>query len=66
MTFAEVLLWGTKIGTVALPDDSHIATFRYDNDFLTDFIHSVSSLNNGDSAYVKGNIRFYRCEIEIR
>ena len=34
MTFAEVLLWGTKIGTVALPDDSHIATFRYDNDFL--------------------------------
>ncbi|MBQ3285166.1 MAG: type II toxin-antitoxin system HipA family toxin [Ruminococcus sp.] len=34
MTFAEVILWGTKIGTVALPDDSHIATFRYDNDFL--------------------------------
>ena len=34
MTFAEVLLWGTKIGTVALPDDSHTATFRYDNDFL--------------------------------
>ena len=28
MTFAEVLLWGTKIGTVALPDDSNIATFR--------------------------------------
>ena len=35
MTFAEVLLWGTKIGTVALPDDSHIATFRYDRDFLS-------------------------------
>lgn len=34
MTFAEVILWGTKIGTVALPDDSRIATFRYDNDFL--------------------------------
>ena len=35
MTFAEVLLWGTKIGTVALPDDSHVATFRYDRDFLS-------------------------------
>ena len=34
MTFAEVMLWGTKIGTVALPDDSNIATFRYDMDFL--------------------------------
>ena len=34
MTFAEVMLWGTKIGTVALPDDSNIATFRYDKDFL--------------------------------
>ena len=34
MTFAEVMLWGTKIGTVALPDDSNIATFRYDRDFL--------------------------------
>lgn len=34
MTFAEVILWGTKIGTVALPDDSPIATFRYDRDFL--------------------------------
>ena len=35
MTFAEVMLWGTKIGTVALPDDSNIATFRYDRDFLS-------------------------------
>ena len=35
MTFAEVTLWGTKIGTVALPDDSNIATFRYDRDFLS-------------------------------
>ena len=34
MTFAEVTLWGTKIGTVALPDNSNIATFRYDRDFL--------------------------------
>ena len=34
MTFAEVMLWGTKIGTVALPDNSNIATFRYDRDFL--------------------------------
>lgn len=35
MTFAEVLLWGTKIGTVALADDSPVATFRYDRDFLS-------------------------------
>ena len=35
MTFAEVYLWNTKIGTVALPDDSHIATFQYDRDFIT-------------------------------
>ena len=35
MTFAEVTLWGTKIGTVALPDNSNIATFRYDRDFLS-------------------------------
>lgn len=34
MTYAEVFLWGTKIGTVALPDHDHIATFRYDRDFL--------------------------------
>ena len=34
MTFAEVTLWGTKIGTVALPDNGNIATFRYDRDFL--------------------------------
>lgn len=34
MTFAEVILWGTKIGTVALADDSPVATFRYDRDFL--------------------------------
>lgn len=34
MTFAEVILWGTKIGTVGLPDDSRTAVFRYDRDFL--------------------------------
>ena len=34
MTFAEVMLWDRKIGTVALPDDGNIATFRYDRDFL--------------------------------
>lgn len=34
MTIAEVILWDTKIGTVALPNDNHIATFRYDNNFL--------------------------------
>ena len=34
MTTAEVILWGTRIGTVALPDDSNTAVFRYDRDFL--------------------------------
>ena len=34
MTFAEVMLWGSKVGTVAFPDDSNFATFRYDSDFL--------------------------------
>lgn len=34
MTLAEVILWGKKIGTVVLPDDSSTATFRYDKDFL--------------------------------
>ena len=34
MTFAEVILWDKKIGTVALPDDSNTAIFRYDRDFL--------------------------------
>ena len=34
MTTAKVILWGTQIGTVALPDDSNIAVFRYDRNFL--------------------------------
>lgn len=34
MTLAEVMLWDTKIGTVMLPDNSNIAIFRYDRDFL--------------------------------
>ena len=34
MTFAEVMLWDKKIGTVALPDDSQTATFQYDREFL--------------------------------
>ena len=34
MTFAEVMLWGSKVGTVAFPDESNFAKFRYDSDFL--------------------------------
>ena len=33
-TFAEVVLWGTRIGVVEQPDDERIATFQYDSDFL--------------------------------
>src|ERR1700684_223101 len=33
-TLAEVILWGTRIGVVELPDGEHIATFQYDPDFL--------------------------------
>lgn len=35
MTTAKVILWGTQIGTVALPDDSNVAVFRYDRNFLS-------------------------------
>lgn len=34
MTTAKVVLWGTQIGTVAIPDNSNIAIFKYDRDFL--------------------------------
>jgi serine/threonine-protein kinase HipA len=33
-TFAEVMLWGTRIGVVELPEGERIATFQYDADFL--------------------------------
>jgi serine/threonine-protein kinase HipA len=33
-TFAEVILWGTRIGVVELPDGENIASFQYDPDFL--------------------------------
>ena len=33
-TFAEVILWGTRIGVVELPDGAHVANFQYDPDFL--------------------------------
>jgi serine/threonine-protein kinase HipA len=33
-TFAEVILWGTRIGVVELPDGTTTATFQYDPDFL--------------------------------
>ncbi len=33
-TFAEVILWGTRIGVVELPDGDRIASFQYDPDFL--------------------------------
>jgi serine/threonine-protein kinase HipA len=31
---ASVEMWGTKIGTVAIDDDSPFAAFEYDKDFL--------------------------------
>ncbi len=34
MTVAEVSLWGTRIGAVALPDGELFASFEYDPDFL--------------------------------
>ncbi len=33
-TLAEVILWGTRIGVVELPDGEQIASFQYDPDFL--------------------------------
>ena len=35
MTVAKVMLWGTEIGTVALPEGSSVARFEYDSDFIT-------------------------------
>ena len=31
---AEVMLWGSRIGTVALPEGQSVALFEYDRDFL--------------------------------
>lgn len=31
---ADILLWGSRIGTVALPEDQSFALFEYDHDFL--------------------------------
>lgn len=31
---AEVFLWGTRVGMVAVADGSHVASFEYDKDFL--------------------------------
>jgi serine/threonine-protein kinase HipA len=33
-TFAEVILWGTRIGVVELTDGDRIASFQYDPEFL--------------------------------
>jgi serine/threonine-protein kinase HipA len=33
-TYAEVILWGTRIGAVALGDEEVVASFQYDPDFL--------------------------------
>ncbi|HXV01917.1 MAG TPA: HipA domain-containing protein, partial [Caulobacteraceae bacterium] len=33
-TLAEVILWGTRIGVVLLPDGQRVASFQYDPDFL--------------------------------
>ena len=35
MTAAEVMLWGTRIGTVAFDDESGLGAFEYDPDFLS-------------------------------
>ena len=35
MTTAEVMLWGTKIGTVAFDDNSGLGSFEYDPAFLS-------------------------------
>jgi serine/threonine-protein kinase HipA len=34
-TVAEVRMWGTRIGAVALPDDARTTAFQYDRDFLS-------------------------------
>ena len=34
MTVAEVMLWGTKIGTVAFDDENGLGSFEYDPGFL--------------------------------
>ena len=34
MTLADVMLWGTKIGTVAFDDESGFGSFEYDSAFL--------------------------------
>lgn len=34
MTTAEVLLWGTRIGVVTLPEGERFASFQYDPDFV--------------------------------
>jgi len=33
-TVAAVRLWGTRIGAVSMPDDSRVAAFQYDQDYL--------------------------------
>lgn len=33
-TVAEVRLWGTRVGAIALTDGSKVATFQYDSEFL--------------------------------
>ena len=33
-TTAKVMLWGSRIGTVSITDESPIARFEYDRDFL--------------------------------
>jgi serine/threonine-protein kinase HipA len=34
-TVAAVRLWGTRIGAVSMPEDSRVAAFQYDQDFLS-------------------------------
>ena len=37
-TVAEVKMWGTRVGAVALAEDTGVATFQYDPDFLNSHI----------------------------
>ncbi len=33
-TVAEIRMWGTRVGAIALPDGGQVATFQYEPDFL--------------------------------
>lgn len=52
MTVAEIMLWGSRIGTVALGDNAHIAEFEYDRNFMQSGIEvSPFMMPLSDSVY---------------